>query len=79
MTLTNQPFNNLWPQFFASRDQATAEAFGRLLDKTGKRENKIDEITDKLRDELGMLSDFLDNIASRRPEGMIKTFIDFLL
>ncbi|GFS21539.1 laminin subunit alpha-2 [Elysia marginata] len=61
--------DNMMQEFFASRDQATAEAFGRLLDKTGKRENKIDEITDKLRDELGMLSDFLDNIASRRPEG----------
>ncbi|GFO41404.1 hypothetical protein PoB_006790900 [Plakobranchus ocellatus] len=60
--------DNMMQEFFASRDQATAEAFGRLLDKTGKRESKIDEITDKLRDELGMLSDFLDNIASRRPE-----------
>ncbi|KAK3733004.1 hypothetical protein RRG08_002609 [Elysia crispata] len=60
--------DNMMQEFFASRDQATAEAFGRLLDKTGKRENKIDEITEKLRDELGMLSEFLDNIASRRPE-----------
>lgn len=65
--------DNMMQEFFASRDQATAEAFGRLLDKTGKRENRIDEITDKLRDELGMLSDFLDNIASRRPEGKRKT------
>ncbi|RUS81181.1 hypothetical protein EGW08_011046 [Elysia chlorotica] len=64
--------DNMMQEFFASRDQATAEAFGRLLDKTGKRENKIDEITDKLRDELGMLSEFLDNIASRRPEGKKK-------
>nr|KAG5712796.1 hypothetical protein BaRGS_007393 [Batillaria attramentaria] len=55
-------------EFFASRDEATAEAFGRLLDRTGKRENKIDKITEQLSEELQVLAGFLDNIAARRPQ-----------
>ncbi|XP_005098616.1 myosin-11 isoform X2 [Aplysia californica] len=60
--------DNMMQEFFASRDEATAEAFGRLLDKTEKRETKIDEITGKLRGELEVLSEFLDNLSTRRPE-----------
>ncbi|CAL1530691.1 unnamed protein product, partial [Lymnaea stagnalis] len=53
-------------QLFASRDQATVKAFGHLVDRTSKRENKIDEVAVKLQGELDSLSDFLDNIAMRR-------------
>ena len=56
-------------QFFASRDEATAEAFGRLLSRTEKRENKIDMITERLKEELNVLGGFLDNISNRRPQG----------
>ena len=56
-------------QFFASRDEATAEAFSRLLNRTEKRENKIDMITERLKEELQFLGGFLDNISTRRPQG----------
>ena len=73
------PYISKWPpknilnilfQFFASRDEATAEAFGQLLEKTEKRETKIEDISGRLQDELELLSDFLDNLSTRRPQGM---------
>lgn len=61
--------DNMMQEFFASRDEATAEAFGRLLSRTEKREVKIDLITDRLKEELEVLAGFLDNISTRRPKG----------
>ncbi|XP_076441588.1 uncharacterized protein LOC143280791 isoform X2 [Babylonia areolata] len=61
--------DNMMQEFFASRDEATAEAFGRLLSRTEKRENKIDLITERLKEELQFLAGFLDNISTRRPDG----------
>lgn len=49
------------------RDQETVDEFGQLLERTGKREEKISSITGQLEVELGYLSSFLDNLASRRP------------
>ncbi|KAL8583839.1 hypothetical protein ACOMHN_040308 [Nucella lapillus] len=60
--------DNMMQDFFASRDEATAEAFGRLLNRTEKRENKIDMITERLKEELTFLTGFLDNISTRRPQ-----------
>ena len=45
------------------------DELGNLLDRTGKREEKISEISSKLEIELGDLSSFLENLASRRPKG----------
>ena len=61
-------------QFFASRDKATAEAFKRLLERTGKREEKINFITERLKEELHVLGGFLDNISSRRPESKFNSY-----
>uniref|UniRef100_A0A0B6ZUA9 Uncharacterized protein n=1 Tax=Arion vulgaris TaxID=1028688 RepID=A0A0B6ZUA9_9EUPU len=58
--------DNLMQEVFAVRDLAMTEAFGCLLNKTEKRENKIDEVTLKLREELQVLSDFLNNIATKQ-------------
>ncbi|XP_059150037.1 trichohyalin-like isoform X2 [Physella acuta] len=59
--------DKLMQEFFAIRDEKTAEAFGCLMEKTGKREMKIDGIAVKMKAELEVLSDFLDTIATRRP------------
>ena len=48
------------------------DELGNLLERTGKREHKISEITSQLEVELGYLSDFLENLASRRPKGEIQ-------
>ncbi|CAG5126859.1 unnamed protein product, partial [Candidula unifasciata] len=62
--------DNSMQEVFSTRDQGVAEAFGYLLTKAEKRENKIDEVTFKLREELGVLSDFLNEIASRPPNAI---------
>ncbi|CAH1790807.1 unnamed protein product [Owenia fusiformis] len=49
------------------RDLALSELIGDLLAKTEKRESKISGITSQLKDELYLLSTFLDNVSSRRP------------
>ncbi|PVD26312.1 hypothetical protein C0Q70_13983 [Pomacea canaliculata] len=56
-------------KFFATRDEAIAEAFSKLLTHTSEREHKIDQVTTRLNEELQELSQFLDSIASRRPPG----------
>ena len=43
-----------------------------MLSRTEKRENKIDMITERLKEELHVLGGFLDNISTRRPEGKIE-------
>ncbi|KAL4237583.1 hypothetical protein ACF0H5_002297 [Mactra antiquata] len=53
---------------FSERDQEVVDDLGILLDKTGKREEKISNITSQLEIELGYLTSFLDNLASRRPK-----------
>ncbi|XP_050406110.1 myosin-10 isoform X1 [Patella vulgata] len=55
-------------EFFGSRDQLTIDAFGEILARTEKREVKIGEVSEKLEDELSVLSKFLDNVARRRPK-----------
>ena len=52
------------------------EELGHLLDRTGKREQKISDITSQLEVELGYLSDFLENLASRRPKGKCHSTTD---
>ncbi len=56
-------------QVVASRDKELVKELGSLLDKTGKRENIISGITEKLQVELGLLTQFLDNVAGHRPKG----------
>ncbi|XP_045160947.2 centrosomal protein of 290 kDa-like isoform X9 [Mercenaria mercenaria] len=55
-------------QKFTDRDQCVVDEFGNLLDRTSKREQKISGITSQLEVELGYLTSFLDNLASRRPK-----------
>ena len=54
---------------FAAKDMVLVESLGDLLTRTEKREEIISDITIKLQSELGMLSTFLDNVASHRPTG----------
>jgi len=51
------------------------DELGNLLDRTVKREEKISSITDQLEEELGYLTAFLDNLASRRPKGRVQDFM----
>ena len=56
-------------QHYTERDQEVVDELGNLLDRTGKREQKISEISSQLEVELEDLSAFLENLASRRPKG----------
>lgn len=49
--------------------------FGDLLDKTEERGKKISSITHRLEDELVMLGEFLDNLSTRRPRGIVFNYI----
>ncbi|BFZ07178.1 hypothetical protein BsWGS_10216 [Bradybaena similaris] len=57
--------DNSMQEVLSSQDQVVADAFGHLLTKAEKRENKIDEVTFKLHEELQVLSDFLSEIVSK--------------
>ena len=61
-------------QKFTDRDQGVVDELGNLLDRTSKREEKISHITSQLEVELGYLTSFLDNLASRRPKGKISFY-----
>ncbi|KAH9509105.1 hypothetical protein Btru_049032 [Bulinus truncatus] len=53
-------------EFFVSQSQVTVDSFDRVLQKSQKRENKIEKITHSLQTELDSLSDFLDTIIRPR-------------
>ncbi|WAR19077.1 hypothetical protein MAR_000915 [Mya arenaria] len=55
-------------QRYSERDQLVVDGLGELLDRTVKREETISAVTGRLEVELQFLSDFLDNLASRRPK-----------
>ena len=42
-----------------------------LLRQVTKRENIISDVTERLESELDVLSEFLDNVARRRPKGIV--------
>lgn len=56
-------------QQYCERDQIVVDELGNLLERTVQREEKISSITNHLEEELGYLTAFLDNLATRRPKG----------
>ena len=54
-------------QIFASKNETIAEAIEKLLNRTKRRENTVDIITERLKEELKTLSDFLADLSQRRP------------
>jgi len=60
--------DNKLEQTYAERDQELVDELSKLLNKAGRREGVIESITSRLQSELAILSEFLDNVAKRRPK-----------
>ena len=56
-------------QAYAVKDERLVVELEALLENVAKREGIISGVTDRLQTELGVLSEFLDNVARRRPRG----------
>ena len=56
-------------QAYAIKDERLVVELEALLENVAQRENIISGVTDRLQIELGVLSEFLDNVARRRPKG----------
>ena len=56
---------------FGARDGLVVDGLSDLLGVTTRREEVIAEISSQLQDELAVLADFLENVAKRRPKGLL--------
>ena len=54
---------------FADRDRLLLDDITEMRSRTEERESKVAVITEKLDEELVLLTAFLENVAHRRPKG----------